>query len=151
MKRADKPQALFECLAEHGFFPVPTPDRTIEIFSSEGEAICRMKDGVEYVLRLATWRRARKVLTIKPLDGGPARMPRAREASTASCLSAPLQPGYGPCAASWRLRRPKTWQLTNNPPPEKAEEENRPTAKAADVKRHRQERCWPQRRRREGA
>ena len=35
-----------------GFLPVKLPpDGKIEILSSEGEAICRMKDGVEYVLR----------------------------------------------------------------------------------------------------
>jgi hypothetical protein len=42
---------LVQSLQMHGFYPAITPDQTIEIYSSEGEAICRMKDGVEYVLR----------------------------------------------------------------------------------------------------
>src|SRR5262249_31991728 len=34
-----------------GFIPVGAEDGSIEIYSSEGEVICGLKDGVEYVLR----------------------------------------------------------------------------------------------------
>ena len=44
-------QQAVQSLAVRGFFPVPNRDGNLEIFSKEGEVLCRMKDGVEYVLR----------------------------------------------------------------------------------------------------
>jgi hypothetical protein len=44
-------EEAFRSLAERGFFPVPVAEDKLEILSSEGEVICQMNDGVEYVLR----------------------------------------------------------------------------------------------------
>ena len=40
-----------QSLATRGFYPVPVSQTDIEIYSSEGEVIAEMNDGVEYVLR----------------------------------------------------------------------------------------------------
>ena len=41
----------FESLVERGFFPHQTKDGDLQLDAAEGELVCRMKDGVEYVLR----------------------------------------------------------------------------------------------------
>ena len=38
-------------LMKRGFVPVPLTADELEILSSEGEVVCTMKSGVEYVLR----------------------------------------------------------------------------------------------------
>jgi hypothetical protein len=46
-----KDEAALESMAMRGFYPVPQSNDQIEVFSSEGEVRCLMKDGVEYILR----------------------------------------------------------------------------------------------------
>merc|ERR1711964_699521 len=38
-------------LFKRGFFPVPVSGKGYDVFSKEGEVLCQMKNGVEYVLR----------------------------------------------------------------------------------------------------
>jgi len=38
-------------LASRGFYPVQLEDDKVELYSSDGEVVCGLKDGVEYVLR----------------------------------------------------------------------------------------------------
>jgi len=38
-------------LIQKGFYPVPVGEDKIEIYSGDGEVVCGLKDGVEYVLR----------------------------------------------------------------------------------------------------
>ena len=40
-----------ESLVDLGFYPASMPDGGVELLSSEGEVLCRTKDGVEYTLR----------------------------------------------------------------------------------------------------
>lgn len=40
-----------DSLQSRGFYPQPVGEDQFEIFSNEGEAVVRMKDGIEYVLR----------------------------------------------------------------------------------------------------
>ncbi|MCA9246621.1 MAG: DUF4340 domain-containing protein [Planctomycetales bacterium] len=58
--RADKNFAenreVLENLGRRGFVPVVADDSAIEIVSAQGETICRMKDGVEYLLRFGDLR-----------------------------------------------------------------------------------------------
>lgn len=44
-------EEAFRSLAARGFYPVPISETELEILSSEGEVVCQMNDGVEYVLR----------------------------------------------------------------------------------------------------
>ena len=44
-------QETVESLVEKGYFPAGLPDGRVQLFSSEGEVICRTKNGVEYTLR----------------------------------------------------------------------------------------------------
>lgn len=49
-----KDRATLNSLAQKGFYPVAVGDSNppdVEIYSSDGEVICALKDGVEYVLR----------------------------------------------------------------------------------------------------
>ncbi len=46
-----KDQQSAQSLAERGFLPVPDREGNLQVYSKEGEAICSMKDGVEYILR----------------------------------------------------------------------------------------------------
>src|SRR5262249_37415104 len=49
-KEAFNDEAL-DSLQSRGFYPQPVGEDQFEIFSNEGQAVVRMKDGIEYVLR----------------------------------------------------------------------------------------------------
>ncbi len=48
---ADTERAGLKSLMERGFYPFEGPNNSLDLRSSDGEIVCRMKDGVEYVLR----------------------------------------------------------------------------------------------------
>ncbi len=50
-KELSQDRATVESLMKRGYYPVPLSDDSVQLLSSEGEILCRTKDGVQYKLR----------------------------------------------------------------------------------------------------
>ena len=50
-KELSQDRETVESLINRGYYPASMPDGSVQLLSSEGEIICRTKDGVEYKLR----------------------------------------------------------------------------------------------------
>jgi hypothetical protein len=112
-------RAALQSLDARGFIPALTPENKVEIYSREGEVICTMKDGVEYVLRFGGVAASSPTegATPKADDQKPADPPKDRKLNRYLFVMARLNPE--------RIPQPELQPLPGDEP------ENKPAEGAA--------------------